>query len=82
MHIKVKIYYMFIYLFMLLPYYYQVHFNSLLGGTVIFDDGRDVELKAENILINDGGLLQVNTSSLQTRLIYLPFIIIFWGEVG
>lgn len=30
----------------------------LLGGTLIFDEA-DIELQAENILITDGGILQV-----------------------
>lgn len=31
----------------------------LIGGTLIFDEA-DIELQAENILITDGGTLQVH----------------------
>lgn len=34
-----------------------------IGGTLIFDEA-DIELQAENILITDGGLLQVYERTL------------------
>ncbi|KAK2095397.1 Fibrocystin-L [Saguinus oedipus] len=34
----------------------------LLGGTLIFDEA-DIELQAENILITDGGILQIGTET-------------------
>ena len=34
------------------------------GGKLIFDE-KDVELNAENVLITDGGLLQVTMATLQ-----------------
>ncbi|CAH1789358.1 unnamed protein product [Owenia fusiformis] len=36
-------------------------FLLILGGTVIFDDSRDIHLQAENILIMGGGSLQIGS---------------------
>ena len=52
------------------------------GGKLIFDDGKDIELQAEYILILNGGLLQV----IMYHIIWFPqhtkAIIVYYYEEG
>lgn len=46
----------------------------LIGGTLIFDEA-DIELQAENILITDGGILQVHNRTCYTFIADLSLFV-------
>lgn len=48
----------------------------IIGGTLIFDEA-DIELQAENILITDGGILQVHNRTCYTFIADLSLSLYF-----